>query len=159
MVFILKDDKNRISPKLRKNPIPDIKSKLYILFKIEITIGGVKNYFKILGNSKFEIYNNDVDYERGFNQALFHMYYLADRRGFGYDVKVFKVINYGYAQAKGVKTKRVKRRGKYYNYTYIKGVKGVVSVSKWSNKKNTIIDEEIKKIENDKLENEINKNM
>ena len=159
MVFTLRDDKNRTSPKLRKVAIPNIKSKLYILFKIESRINGEKINEKILGNSKFEIYNNDVDYERGFNQALFHMYYLADKRGYGYDARVLKVINYGFSQADGVKTKRVKRRGKYFNYTYIKGVKGVVSVSRWTNKPNDIIEQEIKNIESSSVDEEIQKEL
>ena len=157
MVFTLKDDKNRTSPKLRKNPINNIKSKLYVLFLVQGKFGNIKKNEKILGNSKFEIFNNTIDFQRGFNQALFNMYYLAVNRGLGSDVKVLKVLNVGFSQADGVTTKRVKRRGKYYNYTYIKGVKGVVSVSRWSSKSNTIIDEEIKNITTNEVDDFIRK--
>ena len=143
------DDRGRKSPNnLKKNSVSGIKSKLYILFKVSGRNNGMTITETILGNSKFEIFDNRIDFERGLNNAKFNMYWIAVQRGFNSDVRIINIVGYGFSVSDNVTVKRVKRRGKYYNYTYVKGVRGVQKVEKWSSK-STNIDEEINDIVDD----------
>lgn len=134
----------RVSPPLRNNVNCLIKCKLYVLFRVEGKRDGKTQQSDILSNSDFMILKDNVDYREAFNRALFNAYWIAVKRGYASDVRIIKFKGKGFAFADGVKVKRVKRRGRYYNYFYVRG--RLTTTERWTSRENETLRTEIEDI-------------
>jgi len=89
----------------------------------------------VIGKSQFEVIDSEIARKRVISQAIFNAFYVGiNRYRFPSGSYIINPEVVGYETPKDVTVKRVKVRGKYRTYVFVKGRRGVVKNIKWSGK-------------------------
>ncbi|MFW6377228.1 MAG: hypothetical protein ACOCZ5_01155 [bacterium] len=129
----LSDDRRQVTG-LRKQFIPNIKGKLFLL--VEVSINGARRL--ILGESSPHIFNRDIEKQRAITEAKFNIMYLGVNRYQKSDLVAINILNWGVKYGNNqVKVKRVSVKGRYRTMVWVKGRRGVAINKKWTRSTNT----------------------
>jgi hypothetical protein len=117
-------DEKRIARNLRKQFLK-IKGKLWILGLYK----DKKVVIKKLSDAGSEILDNQINQKRAVYNAITKGFKLCVvENHVSSDVKLIKILDWGVQYGnQDVTTKRIRRKGKYYIATWVKGRKGIVS--------------------------------
>jgi len=126
----LKDNRRSVTG-LRKQFIPNVKGKLWILAQY-IDVNG-RTVIK-LSDSASIIFNKNIDIERAvFNSITKGIKLTVVENKFTSTTKLHKIINWGVKYGNNsVKIKRYSVRGKYRTGIWVKGQRGMVSNTKYN---------------------------